>query len=394
MGDAQFVCLEIRDNGWHSGLKLKTMSDNNDVSAASTEVVFEYTGKGCVVPKDVTIVLFHPSVIEVENRAFEDCNYLREAVFNEGLKKIGAAAFWKCTSLSSVTLPSTVTEIGNDAFSFCNNLREVVFNEGLQKIGSLAFWNCTSLASITLPPTVAEICSCAFHDCNNLREVEFNVGLQKIGNSAFYSCRLLTSITLPSTVTEIGREAFHDCSNLRVVVLHGVPRKIGSLAFLNCSSFGRFTFPTISTRLDNIFQTGHWEEIENEVNEVRGVVEWSNGELFVSTQGGDDNWNRVSDDLGKIVRLISYYELKEATSLFELALWKFKLDQVDKANPIPRKKCRMDVPGPVKDIILQYLLYECLLPMTDIQSSSSESDDNDNESIVGDDYESSDDDEY
>ena len=41
--------------------------------------------------------------------------------------------------------------------------------------------------------------------------------------------------------------------------------------------------------------------------------------------------------------------------MFELALWKFKLDQVDEANPIPRKKCRMDVPGPVKDIILQYL---------------------------------------
>ena len=98
--------------------------------------------------------------------------------------------------------------------------------------------------------------------------------------------------------------------------------------------------------------------------------------------------------------------------MFELALWKFKLDQVDKANPIPRKKCRMDAPGPVKDVILQYLrqwmrgviiyivkdtilqylLYECLKPVPDIQSSSSES--GDNESSDGDDYESSDDDDY
>ena len=37
------------------------------------------------------------------------------------------------------------------------------------------------------------------------------------------------------------------------------------------------------------------------------------------------------------------------------ALWKFKLDQVDEDNPIPRKNCRIDVLGPVKDIILQYL---------------------------------------
>ena len=80
------------------------------------------------------------------------------------------------------------------------------------------------------------------------------------------------------------------------------------------------------------------------------------------------NWNRVKQSLDKIIRLISYYELKEATAMFELALWKFKLDQVDKANPIPRKKCRMDVPGPVKDIILQYLPYECLWPVPDILS--------------------------
>ena len=104
------------------------------------------------------------------------------------------------------------------------------------------------------------------------------------------------------------------------------------------------------------------------------------------------NWNAVRRDLGKIIRLISFYELKEGTSTFELALWKFKLDQVDKANPIPRKKCHMDVPGPVKDIILQYLPYECLLPVSDIPSSSSESDDD--ESSDGDDYESSDYDDY
>ena len=40
---------------------------------ASDEVVFEYTGIGCVVPKDVTIVRFHPDGIEVEGRAFSYC---------------------------------------------------------------------------------------------------------------------------------------------------------------------------------------------------------------------------------------------------------------------------------------------------------------------------------
>ena len=297
------------------------MASSNDVSA---EVLFEYTGEGCSVPKDVTIVRFHPSVVEVDDEAFRDCNNLREVVFNERLHKIGELAFYYCSSLSSIRLPSTVTEIGSLAFYYCSNLREVLLNEGLQKIGFYAFNACTSLRSITFP----------------------------------------------STVTEIGGNTFSYCNNFREVVLHGVPQKIGAGAFSNCTSLEKFTLPTISTRLDNLIQTGHWGEIENEVNEVRGVVERSGGKLFVlstqSLRGGGRNWNRVRDDLDKIVRLISYYELKEGTSMFELALWKFKLDQVDKANPIPRKKCRMDVPGPVKDIIRQYLPYECLLPPSDV----------------------------
>ena len=323
---------------------------------------FEYTGTGCVVPKDVTSVRFQPSVVEVEDWAFRNCKQLRvvmfnnEVVLNEGLQKIGLDAFHGCKSLESITLPSTVTEIERGAFYNCINLRKVIFNDGLKKIGRAAFYNCTSLSSIILPSTATEIGISAFEKCKHLREVVLNDGLQKIGHGAFYRCSSLSSITLPSTLNEIDHSAFRDCSNLREVILHSVPRAIGQYAFSNCTSLERFTLPTISNRLDALIQTGHWEEIENEVNEVRGVVERI-GELFVSTRSlrGGRNWSAVRRDLNKISRLISYYELKEGTSMFELALWKFKLDQVDEANPIPRKKCRMDVPGPVKDIILQYL---------------------------------------
>ena len=294
------------------------MSNNNGVM---TEVVFEYTGKVCVVPKDVTIVRFHQNVVEVETEAFRDCKYF------------------------------------GGAFRNCKQLREMVFNDGLQKIGVSAFLNCTSLSSIALPSTVTKIGISAFYNCSNLREVLLNEGLQKIGTDAFYNCTSLSTIVIPSTVTAIGNAAISYCNNLREVVLHGVPREVGQKAFHNCTILQRFTFPTISSRLDALIQTGRWGEINNRVDTARGVVERSGGELFASAQtmGGGRNWNQVRDDLSKIIRLISYYELKEGTSIFELALWKFKLDQVDKANPIPRKKCRMDVPGPVKDIILTYL---------------------------------------
>ena len=47
--------------------------------------VFEYTGNGQTVPKDVVSVRFHPSVVEVDEYAFKDCQ-LKEVVMNEGLE--------------------------------------------------------------------------------------------------------------------------------------------------------------------------------------------------------------------------------------------------------------------------------------------------------------------
>ena len=159
------------------------MSNKND---ESTDEMFEYTGKGCVVPKDVTIVQFHPSVTEVEIDAFKECRELRKVELNDGLQKIGKYAFYNCKSLLGINLPSTVTEIGTYAFSGCNNLTEVVLNEGLQKIGWYAFWFCTALSTIKLPSTVTEIGNYAFYACINLREVVFHgVPRKIIGRDAF-----------------------------------------------------------------------------------------------------------------------------------------------------------------------------------------------------------------
>ena len=228
---------------------------------------------------------------------------------NDGLKKIGLEAFCNCTSLESITLPSTVTEIGDDTFRGCSNLREVIFNDGLQKIGDYAFCNCTSLESVTLP----------------------------------------------STIVEIGDYAFQSCSNLREVELNGVPQNVKYQAFCNCDSLERFLFPTISYHLENIIQTSHWEELEDKVNEVRGVVQWERNKLFVS-RTARHNWNDKRRDLGRVTQLVSYYESKEATTTFELALWKFNLDQADENNITNRDAYRIDVPGPVKDTMLQYLI--------------------------------------
>ena len=67
-----------------------------------------------------------------------------------------------------------------------------------------------------------------------------------------------------------------------------------------------------------------------------------------------NNWPTIKQCLNRIVGLITYYEVKEATTLFELALWKSKIEQAV-GDSTDRGACRGEVPGPVKDMILQYL---------------------------------------
>ena len=128
------------------------------------------------------------------------------------------------------------------------------------------------------------------------------------------------SITLTPTLVEIGRCAFHDCRNLREVGLNGIPHCRYSVSvdyldwfqrdtFHNCDALERFLFPTVSFRLENIIQTGHWEEVEDKLNEARGVVQWESDKLLVSREILED-WGDARDDLGRITRLVSYYELK------------------------------------------------------------------------------------
>ena len=50
----------------------------------------------------------------------------------------------------------------------------------------------------------------------------------------------------------------------------------------------------------------------------------------------------------------NYDDLKEATTLFELALWKAKIGQAND-TAVDREACRIEVPGPVKDTLFGYL---------------------------------------
>jgi len=223
----------------------------NDEIDIILDVEFEYAGNNDEsIPENVTHVRFHHSVIEVQEKAFQDCISLREVVLNEGLKKIGKYAFRKCKSLESITLPSTVTDIGAGAFSRCSQLRRVVLNGGLERVRKYAFHGCISLQSITLPAALTEMGENAFSGCLSLKEVVINEGLETIVHGAFTNCISLVTIILPSTISEIEEWAFHNCNMLKEAVLNEGLLAIGSNAFMNCNSLESITLPATVTEID------------------------------------------------------------------------------------------------------------------------------------------------
>ena len=338
--------------------------DNNIDDRPSGVVVYEYTGNGQQVPEDVVCVRFHPSVVEVDDAAFYKRSNLREVVFNEGLVKIGNFAFDECTSLESITIPSSVKEICKLAFFKCHSLKEVVLNEGLKKIGMQAFERCKPLQSITLPSSLVEFGGGAFSECTSLREVVLNEGLERIGWRAFYNCPSLQSITIPSSVVEIWCWTFNHCKQLREVVCSGAlptieyKPKFGD-CFGGCSALERITFPNLSFRLDAIIRAGQ-VDVQNKIQQCinKGEIEWERGGTIyipVEVTRNNDIWKELKQRVDQIINLIKYYEMKEATTIFELALWKATIDQVEDDGFRTRDECRVDVPGPVKDTIMQYL---------------------------------------
>lgn len=128
---------------------------------------------------------------------------------------IGDYAFSGCSSLTSLTLPSSVTSIGGHAFEKCSGLTSLTLPSSVTSIGEFAFRYCSGLTSLTIPSGVTTIDYYAFADCRGLTSLTLPSSVTSIGGYAFAWCSGLTSLTLPSSVTEIDWSAFERCNNLK-----------------------------------------------------------------------------------------------------------------------------------------------------------------------------------
>ena len=141
--------------------------------------------------------------------AFYGCSGLTSLTIPSGVTSIGRGAFEGCSGLTSLTIPSGVTSIGSEAFRGCSGLTSLIIPSGVTSISDFAFYGCSGLTSLTIPSGVTSISDFAFKGCSGLTSLTIPSGVTSIGWNAFYGCSGLTSLTIPSSVTSIRDKAFY-----------------------------------------------------------------------------------------------------------------------------------------------------------------------------------------
>ena len=167
---------------------------------------------------------------------------------------LGADAFCKNRTLTSITFPASVDSIDAGlavrdavnaarvmyecgAFSMCEQLTAVTFEAGsaIRTISAYCFYRCSELETINMPFTVIAIGSYAF------AYTKVNVSLtnvREVGIAAFKGCKTIEEAVFDD-LKFIWDEAFMDCSGLKKVWINRpeIPTLvIRPRCFMNCSS--------------------------------------------------------------------------------------------------------------------------------------------------------------
>lgn len=151
---------------------------------------YTYSGK-IVIPEEITYGGKTYKVTGIDTWAFA-LSPISSVTIPETISYIGEESFTRCTSLKSITLPSSITMIPNGTFAG-SKLSSFIFNDAVTSVGRKAFLNCSSLTSV---------------------EFDNNSSLMKLDEYSFYGCSKLQKVTLPAGVSEIGAYSFSQCSKL------------------------------------------------------------------------------------------------------------------------------------------------------------------------------------
>lgn len=230
----------------------------------------------------ITAINLPDTVLTIDSSAFYDCSNLSRIVIPSGVTEIGSYAFAHCYSIESIRIPDSVSKIGTGAFYYCDSLSSLIIGRGVTDIGVNILANCTALSSVIYVGTeekwnssvtvssnndnllnhityhaehvydddhdlICNVCGAERHDpllTFESRGTYYELtacAREQDGTVNIPSTATINDITLP--VKAIGEKAFRYCSDIVGVIIPDSVTTIGEEAFANCISLRNVVMP-------------------------------------------------------------------------------------------------------------------------------------------------------
>ena len=221
--------------GTHSSFKGFVMLVVMMLMTASSAMAEVIDGLRYVLDSDTKTATLLP---KMEGKYSGDIIIPEKVKGNDGVEYVVTSlgnSFYGCSSLTSITIPSSVTSLDRLCFSGCSSLTSITIPSSVTSLGRSCFSGCSSLTSITIPSSVISLGEYCFDSCSGLTSVSIPSSVTSLGECCFYGCSRLSSVTIPSSVTSLGRSCFSACTGLTSITIPSSVTSLGSSCFALCN---------------------------------------------------------------------------------------------------------------------------------------------------------------
>ena len=172
-------------------------------------------------------------VTRIEGNAFSSNQFLVSVTLPDDVTALGSA-FFGCTNLEEVRLPSHLKSLAGYSFAKCEHLKSIVIPDDVTHLGTSLFSGCSSLTTVTMPDSVTSTDYAVFEDCTSLKNVTLSPNLNAINQKMFLNCSSLTEIQIPENVVSVLSDAFKNCMSLKTLDIPESVNRLGNSVFSGC----------------------------------------------------------------------------------------------------------------------------------------------------------------
>ena len=188
----------VHTNAESSTMEVKVYSDVLIASVTGNSITLGYDQRPSWLPSvgEVIVDWGDGTISTINNPQSQFTHSYTDGVSNHDITfmgevtSLGDYCFYKCTGLTSISIPSSVTSFGRLCFGSCSSLTSVTIPASVTSLGYGCF-NYSGLTSVTIPSFVTSL-----------------------GDWCFGYCSDLTSVSIASSVTSLGEGCFSDCDDL------------------------------------------------------------------------------------------------------------------------------------------------------------------------------------